>query len=63
MELCLGMGLSTAGKSFRICEDSFCWALRGFADSGRMPERVDLSGGVATELESGLCLHAAGFWW
>jgi hypothetical protein len=21
MELCLGMGLSTAGKSFQICED------------------------------------------
>lgn len=45
MELCLGMGLSTAGKPFQICEDS--------ADLGRMPERVDLSGGVVTELELG----------
>lgn len=57
MELWLGMGLSTAGKSFQICEDSFCWALRGFADSGRMPERVDLSGGVVTELELGVSVY------
>jgi hypothetical protein len=57
MELRLGMGLSTAGKSFQICEDSFCRALRGFADSGRMPKRVDLSGGVVTELELGVSVY------
>jgi len=49
MELCLGMGLSTAGKPFQICEDS--------ADLGRMPERVDLSGGVVTELELGVSVY------